>query len=136
MVCFGFPLISSQYLVPYLDGVFGPGEIGLSAGNIKIMSMMLLMLLLLPVGLMFYGKEDKVVNVYLAGRNLKEDMNHSYRGSLGRNVELKLSNYYLDEFFGEKKLHFIGVVVTSSIFVFVLSLISAVLYSTFGRGIM
>lgn len=136
VVCFGFPLISSHYLVPYLDGTFGPGEIGLSAGNIKIMSMMLLMLLLLPIGLLFYGKEDKVVNVYLAGRNLPEDMNHSYKGSINRNIELKLSNYYLEEFFGEKKLHFIGVVVTSSIFIFVLSVISAVLLNTYGRGVM
>lgn len=136
VVCFAFPIVSSHYLVPYLDGVFGPGEIGLSAGNIKIMTMMLLMLLLLPIGLMFYGKEDKVVNVYLSGRNLKEDMNHSYRGSMNKNVELKLSNYYMEEFFGEKKLHFIGVIITSSIFVLVLSVISAILINTYGRGIM
>lgn len=134
VICFGFPLISSHFLVPYLDGVYGAGEIGLSAGNIKIMTMMLLMLLLLPIGLVFYGKEDKIVNVYLAGRNLEEDMNHSYRGSLNRKVEMKLSNYYMEEFFGEKKLHLIGVIITSSIFIFVLSLIAAVLISTYGMG--
>ena len=134
VICFAFPLISSQYLVPYLDGVYGAGDIGLSAGNLKIMTMMLLMLLLLPIGLVFYGKEDKIVNIYLSGRNLKEDMNHSYRGSMNRNVEVKLSNYYMEEYFGEKKLHFYGVVITSSIFIFVISLISAVLISTYGKG--
>lgn len=135
VICLGFPLISSFYLEPYLTGVFGAGSIGLSTGNIKIMTMMLFMLLLLPIGLLFYGKEDKIVSVYLSGRNTPEDMNHTFKGSLGINREIKNSNYYLEEFFGEKKLHFIGVVVTGAILIFALSLIIAVLIGTFGLGV-
>ncbi|MBC7959412.1 MAG: NADH-quinone oxidoreductase subunit L, partial [Vallitaleaceae bacterium] len=121
VVCFIFPTISKTLIEPYLNGVFGPGVLGLSEGNIKIMSMMLGMLVVLPIGMLLVGKNHKIVPVYLGGANVGD--NNKFYGTMGRTRDLSLKNYYMENYFGEKKLMLIGTIVTISLLALVFAII-------------
>jgi ech hydrogenase subunit A len=55
VVCFVFPLIASSFIEPYLTGIFGSSDMTVIAeGSVKIMSLMLGMILLIPVGLFIF----------------------------------------------------------------------------------
>ena len=124
IICLAFPLVSGTMIEPYLYTVFGPDQLaGLSEGNLRLMTIMMAMVILLPIGLLFYGKDDKIVPVYLAGANVGDNM--KFQGSAGKIHDLTLKNYYMEKYFGEKKLALLGVVTTTAIFIFVFSLILA-----------
>lgn len=121
LITFLFPYISDTLIEPFLNGIYGEGLVGLSDGNIKIMSLFLGMLVILPLGLLFYGKEDRIVPPYLAGANVSDNM--KFTGSMGRTMGLSLKNYYMEKYFGEKKLMLIGAVVTNSLFALVFAIL-------------
>lgn len=125
VVCFIFPLISHTLIEPYLDGVYGAGRIGLSEGNIKIMSMMLGMLVILPIGMLVVGSKHKIVPAYLAGANVGD--NTKFYGTMGQTKDLSLRNFYMEKYFGEKKLMLAGVIVSSGLIAIVFSIIVAVI---------
>lgn len=103
--CFGFPIISDQALVPYLSGVFGSeGMIPISQSNIVLMLIMLSMLILLPVSFIPIYSHDKrrKVPIYMAGENTGD--NETFHGSLGVTQKAELSNWYMNSYFGTKKL--------------------------------
>ncbi|MCX7771593.1 MAG: NADH-quinone oxidoreductase subunit L, partial [Clostridia bacterium] len=116
VVCFVFPLIASNFIEPYLNGIFGIQNLTvISAGNVKIMSLMLGMVLLVPIGLYFfvYAKEDRIVTSYMAGVNTG-DSRH-FVDSFGKKKSMYLSNWYMEKYFGEGRLSMIGVISTAAI---------------------
>jgi NADH:ubiquinone oxidoreductase subunit 5 (chain L)/Multisubunit Na+/H+ antiporter, MnhA subunit len=103
--CFGFPIISDQALVPYLTSVFGgEGLIPISQSNIVLMLFMLSMLIILPVSFIPIYSRDKrrKVPIYMAGENTGD--NETFYGSLGVTQKAELRNWYMDSYFGTKKL--------------------------------
>ena len=107
-----FPLLSTKLLEPFL--MLNYGHVAqLSQDNIIIMILMLLLLIILPLSILIPQRKHKHVAPYMGGRTTTHDMRFS--GSLGVQKKTVLSNYYLHEYFGEKKLRTAGIWICSAI---------------------
>lgn len=114
-ICLLFPLVSSTTIVPYLEWIYPmTSALALSSNNMYIMSAMMALVILLPV--LFMGKTNKkIVPIYLAGVNLGDDL--TYRGSMEKEVTVSLRNWYMEGYFGEKKMNVIGVIASTIVLV-------------------
>ncbi len=104
-LCLSFPLISRFLVEPFLQDMFHqelPAII--SSGNLHIMAFMLCAIVILPVavGLLTFNKKNKIVISYMGGVNTGDD--RSFVDAFGQNKRMYLANWYLDSWFGEKKL--------------------------------
>jgi ech hydrogenase subunit A len=103
-----FPLIGHFSIEPYIAAVFNQ-TVSLGQGNIIIMLIMLALILLLPLSFLLVPRKAKLSTVYLAGANISGSS--TFQGSVGiQNVSMK--NYYLANFFNEKKLTVLSIVIT------------------------
>ena len=107
-----FPLLSTNLLEPFLMANYGHVA-QLSQDNIIIMILMLLLLVILPLSILIPQRKHKHVGAYMGGRTTTQDMRFS--GSLGVQKKTVLSNYYLHEYFGEKKLRPAGIWLCSAL---------------------
>ncbi len=109
-ICIIFPLLSSALIEPYIAGIFGVSP-SLDKFNIAIiMVIMLGLLTILPMALMYYtflDKSYKRVGTYLGGANVSHI---HFKGSLGEERTADIRNYYLTQFFSERRLFNYGVV--------------------------
>ena len=121
VICLVFPIISSFLVVPYLETIYSSvATLALSSGNMYIMSAMLALVVLLP--LLFYGKTNKrIVPIYMAGANLGDDL--TFRGSMEKEVSVSLKNWYMEDYFAEKRMNLIGVIATVVVLVTVFSIL-------------
>jgi ech hydrogenase subunit A len=106
ITCFIFPLISTFLVEPFLIQNYGQAT-QLSQYNITIMIMMLVLLVVLPLSVLLPHRGHRHVAPYMGGRQTTPDMHFS--GSLGIQRQMELSNYYLENIFGEKKLRPLGI---------------------------
>jgi ech hydrogenase subunit A len=104
-VCLAFPLISTYLIEPFIMNIYGVTT-GLSQANLAIMIMMLCLLLIMPFSMLFYRTGSKHVSPYMGGRTTEGEMRFS--GTFGTMRELSLSNYYMEKYFGEDKVFYIG----------------------------
>lgn len=138
VACILFPVISSTAIVPYLDDVFGSiSTLALSSTNMIIMCVMVAVIILLVI--FFFGRtKKKIVPIYLSGVNEGDDLR--FRGAMDTPRDFKLRNWYMEKYFGEKKMNIIGVVSTSVLIIFFLGILIgyavqlAAAYSTMGGG--
>lgn len=109
-VCLFFPILSSGAVVPYLSGIFSDIETGmLSSGNLAIMVFMVAALILMVA--FFYGKtKKKIVPIYLSGENVGDDI--SFRNAFKQTQPSQLKNWYMNSYFGEKRMNRIGIIST------------------------
>ena len=72
--------------------------------NMYIMAMMLCTILILPLAVRFltFGKKHKIVMTYMGGANTGDD--RTFMDSFGDKKKMYLANWYMDEWFGEKKI--------------------------------
>ncbi len=114
--CFSFPLISKYALIPYLTKLFGASAlIPISTSDVFIMLIMLSMLLILPISFIPMYRKDKrrIVPVYMAGENTGD--NETFYGSMGVERKVELRNWYMDSYFGRKKLTFWSNIAAASV---------------------
>lgn len=104
-VCLAFPLISTYLIEPFIMNIYGVTA-GLSQANLAIMVMMLCLLLIMPFSMLFYRTGSKHVSPYMGGRTTEDEMKFS--GTFGTMRELSLANYYMEKYFGEEKVFYIG----------------------------
>ena len=104
-VCIGFPLLSSYLVVPYIFGIYGITAT-LGQANMIIMVMMVFMVLVMPLTLLHFRKDRKILPHYVGGRPATSDMH--FKGSIGVQRPVALGNYYLANYFGEQRLSHIG----------------------------
>ncbi len=109
-ICLLFPVMSSFLIVPYLQATYpSVAALALSSGNMYIMSAMLALVVLLP--LLFYGKTNKrIVPIYMGGANLGDDL--TFRNSMQQPTSVSLRNWYMEDYFAEKRMNVIGVIAT------------------------
>ena len=104
-LCIMFPVVSSHMVEPFLAELFHTSLPAIiSAGNMNIMLMMLFAIVILPIAVRFltFGKKQKIVMSYMGGANTGDDRH--FVDSFGENKEIYLANWYMDDYFGEKKL--------------------------------
>ncbi len=104
-VCLAFPLISTYLIEPFIMNIYGVTT-RLSQANFAIMIMMICLLLIMPLSMLFYRTGSKHVSPYMGGRTTENEMRFS--GTFGTMRELSLSNYYMEKYFGEDKVFYIG----------------------------
>lgn len=105
--CFTFPVVSKFALIPYLSGVFHDQALmPIGEGDIKLMLYMLSMLIILPVSFIPVYKNDKrrKAPIYMAGENTGD--NETFYGAFGGTRQVELRNWYMDGYFGTKRLSF------------------------------
>ncbi len=104
-LCISFPVASLYLVEPFLGDMFH-NEVPaiISSGNVNIMLMMLCMIVILPIAvrLLTFGKKKKVVMSYMGGGNAGND--RSFVDSFGDKKGMYLANWYMEDYFGEKKL--------------------------------
>lgn len=99
-LCAAFPFLSKLVVVPYLQNLYAVTTEVISGNNFLLMGIMLLLLLVMSL---CYGRgcKNKKVITQLSGLNNGDDQ--SYEGTLGT-VTVTLNNWYLEDWFGEKKM--------------------------------
>ncbi len=105
IMCFAFPWMSGHMIQPILDEAFHmniPDVIG--GSDVIIMMIMVAMVFMMPIGMRFLsiGKESKMTMSYVAGVNAGDDRH--YIDSFGKERALYMSNWYMEDYFGEKKI--------------------------------
>lgn len=101
LACLLFPLVSSAFIEPYLQGVYGH-TVSLGRGNITIMMIMMFMVMLFPLSFLNYGRGVKVMDSYLGGANLGGSIR--FLGSANVERDVTMHNYYLQSFLRETVL--------------------------------
>jgi ech hydrogenase subunit A len=101
-----FPLISSYLVEPWLLAIYGHVTL-LAQENVAIMLIMLFLLMVLPVSMLHYKKNQRQLKPYMGGMTTTSRMH--FTGSIGIDREVTLGNYYLENYFGESKMSKIGV---------------------------
>ncbi|QEY35974.1 NADH-quinone oxidoreductase subunit L [Caproiciproducens galactitolivorans] len=122
-LCILFPVFSGVFVEPFLSQMFNTTVVALISGSdINAMLLMLCMIVILPVmvNLLTFGKENKMVISYMAGVNRGDD--RTFVDSFGQEKSMYLANWYMDEYFGEKKLLKPSLVLASAIMVILMIL--------------
>ncbi|MBP6491736.1 MAG: NADH-quinone oxidoreductase subunit L [Clostridia bacterium] len=121
VICLFFPVMSSALVVPYLQGTFAAVDaLALSSSNMYIMSAMLALVVLLP--LLFYGRTNKkIVPIYMGGANLGDDL--TFRNSMQQPTAVSLKNWYMEDYFAEKRMNLIGIIATVVVLVAAFSIL-------------
>ena len=104
-LCALFPMIGTVFVQPVLSQSFGQtvGTI-ISDNDIRVMLMMLVMIGLMPVlaAFLIRNRKEKMTMAYMAGVNAGDDRH--FIDSLGGIRPSYLSNWYMEEWFGEKRI--------------------------------
>jgi ech hydrogenase subunit A len=115
VVCLLFPVISSVLIEPFIFNIYGQTA-QLAQANLAIMLMMLFLLLVMPLSLLFYSKDQKYVGPYMSGMTTTPSM--QFTGAMGTVREATMGNYYLNDYFGENKLFMAGTVLCLGLLIF------------------
>ena len=113
-LCLLFPVISKYLIQPFLSDMYHqvvPVIIG--QGNMNIMVLMLCMIAIIPVcvRVLAFNKHNRTVSAYMSGVNAGD--NRNFIDSFGEKKKMQLSNWYLESYFGEKRLFFPSSVVAA-----------------------
>ena len=92
LACLLFPLCSSQFIEPYVAGVYGQSG-SLGQGNTIIMVVMMVVVMLFPLSFLSRGRGVKLVDPYLGGANIQGSPR--FTGSGGAVENVTMHNYYL-----------------------------------------
>ncbi|ODU56167.1 MAG: hypothetical protein ABT01_04505 [Clostridium sp. SCN 57-10] len=95
----------------------------ISRGNMKIMLMMLCAIAILPIAvrLLTFGKRNQIVMSYMGGANWGDD--RAFVNSFGEKERMYLANWYMEDYFGEKKLMKPALVLSSAAIVILMILV-------------
>lgn len=107
-----FPLLSTKLLEPFLLTNYG-NVAQLSQDNTIIMILMLFLIMVMPLSILLPKQKHRHLDPYMCGRPTTQDMRFS--GSMGVQKKTALGNYYLDSWFGEKKLKTLGIWICTAI---------------------
>lgn len=116
LICLIFPLVSYYLVEPYLLAVFGTG-INIGYNSVIIVLLMMGLIILTPLRLLFF-KDIHYVEAYLGGANVSEE--GKFMGSMGIARELKIRNYYLENYFREAVLFRVGVLACACLIIVML----------------
>ena len=124
IMCFAFPWMSNHMIDPVLAQTFVNMKIAnvIGGSDVVIMLIMLAMLFVVPIGsrILAIGKKDKMTMGYSAGVNTGDDR-HFY-DSFGQPRAVYMANWYMEDYFGEKKLLWPSIWLAAAIIVMMLIL--------------
>ena len=89
--------------MPYLETLYQTAGDVIDRSNLVIMSLMVLLLVVLPTR--FGRGKRKLVGRQMGGENLGGGI---FRGAMGVPVQVTLRNWYLEDWFGERRMMLVG----------------------------
>ena len=110
-ICVLFGNVSSMLIEPYIMETYkglGQSISILSQDSTMIMLIMMGMIFLLPLSMLYYRLPRRHLSPYMGGRTTTANMR--FAGSAGMQRDLALRNYYLESYFGERRLFRPGVI--------------------------
>ncbi|MDR1134859.1 MAG: NADH-quinone oxidoreductase subunit L [Clostridiales Family XIII bacterium] len=130
--CITFPAFSKRLVEPFIISVYGGllteenlQNFLLGSENLYIMMIMTAVILLLPM--LFLGKSNKrIMPIYLAGAGLNDNL--KFMGSMQKETEFSLRNWYMEGYFAEKRMNLIGIIATVLVMVYIFSSVAAVVF--------
>lgn len=116
-LCVGFPFLSRHIIEPLMMDMYGFSSPVISEGNIIIMVVMICAVFIVPMinYLITRHTVDKEVLAYMGGVNSGDNKN--FNDAVGNPKELQVSNWYLEDYLGEKKLFTPSVIIGAFIIV-------------------
>lgn len=104
VLCLGFSIISDSYILPFVSEVLGETAVFLSQSNLSLMVILVICIFLIPFTFYLVSRRmnKKKVPAYISGINRQEGS--AFYSSYGDEKHMELSNLYLEDMFGEKKL--------------------------------
>lgn len=116
-LCVGFPYLSRHIIEPLMMDMYGFSSPVISEGNIIIMVVMICAVFIVPMinYLITRHTVDKEVLAYMGGVNSGDNKN--FNDAVGNPKELQVSNWYLEDYLGEKKLFTPSVIIGAFIIV-------------------
>ena len=113
----GFPWLSENVLKPLSDEMFGDVKQVISYENMVIMIVLLCGVFIIPFVnyILTKGQKVKQVITYMGGVNAGDNFN--FISSTGDPKELEISNFYMEELLGEKKLFTPAILISSFIII-------------------
>ena len=117
LLCFAFPMISQEVIIPYIQTVFNSAEPVISSDNIIIMMIMLVAVFAVPGASWIMARNTRYQKAprYINGVNAGDQMN--YIDSMGEKRRFFLANWYMEDIFGEKKIWTPSIVISIIIIV-------------------
>ncbi len=118
-LCLTFPLISTYAVEPMMMDMYGYSSPVISDTNIIIMVIMVIAIFVVPGICYLFTRNwvDKDVMAYMGGANVGD--NERFVDVMGQPKALRVSNWYIENWFGEAKLFLPSVII--SVFIIVLS---------------
>lgn len=145
ILCFLYPLISAFAVTPYIQNAFSgslnrlvsaisaekaseaavSGSIAaIGTEDFVIMGVMLVCMCILPLVMKYVNSvQERKVMSYMSGFNSGDD--RSFYDSFGKEREQYLSNWYMKDIFGEKKILGFCLMITASFLVVMMSICTA-----------
>ncbi|MCR5416020.1 MAG: NADH-quinone oxidoreductase subunit L [Pseudobutyrivibrio sp.] len=113
----GFPWLSQNVLKPLTNSMFGTDVQVISYQNIIIMIVLLVGIFVIPCLNYFMTKNQKAKQVitYMGGANAGDNM--SFISSTGDAKEMHISNFYMEDIMGEKKLFTPAIMISTFIII-------------------
>ena len=104
LLCMSFSFISDNYIEHYIEERYDTSVSFLSIGNRALMIILVVLLFLVPLFTWFYDRtiKRKVVPAYISGVNRQGG--RAFQSVYGDDRHLELANFYMEDYFGEKKL--------------------------------
>lgn len=124
VLCLTFLLLSKFVVEPMMKDMLVLGATSvLETGNLYVMIIMLLSVFIFPGVMMIITKKvkKKYVIAYMGGANTGDNKN--FVNAFGDETRLYLSNWYMEDLFGEKKLLKISVAIAAAVIVVLLCVI-------------
>lgn len=123
ILCVGFPFLSRHIIEPLMMDMYGFSSPVISEGNILIMVVMICAVFVVPMINYWITRHtvDKEVLAYMGGVNAGDNKN--FTDAVGEPRELQVSNWYLEDYLGEKKLFMPSVLIGTFIIVVYLCVI-------------
>jgi ech hydrogenase subunit A len=104
LLCFTFSYISDYFVAPFVESLSGVPTEFLSRGNLTLMTILIFCLFAIPGAIYVFtkNKSKRVVPAYISGVNRQGG--RAFYNSYGDERHMELSNWYMEDIFGERKL--------------------------------
>jgi ech hydrogenase subunit A len=123
LLCLGFPFVSDQVISPFMTEMFGVADPVITEGNIFIMIIMVAAIFIVPFISYIITKDvkEKKVMAYMGGDNAGDNKN--FIDAFGEEKRLRVSNWYMENWFGEEKIFTPAVLISTLVIVVLLCII-------------
>jgi ech hydrogenase subunit A len=102
------PFVSNVIIEPFIMEMYGK-MIDISHDNVVIMMVMMGMVMLFPLAFLRHSRKARVVKPYLSGANAQA--NTAFYAGFGQIKNMQMSSYYPEEYFSEKILFRLGLII-------------------------